>query len=106
MSRISVQRVSRYSRQVFRYPVLKYSAEREYWQRVEGYAGNSIRFEQGAKLYTGLSCDFAIDGDGFFAVSGQDGGIFYTEAAVFQYPPRARTVIWLQPKGCTCWMKI
>lgn len=34
-------------------------------------AGNSIRFEQGAKLYTGLSCDFAIDGDGFFAVSGQ-----------------------------------
>ncbi|HOB36041.1 MAG TPA: flagellar hook-basal body protein [Candidatus Avimonas sp.] len=46
-------------------------------------AGNSIRFEQGAKLYTGLSCDFAIDGDGFFAVSGQDGGIFYTRSGSF-----------------------
>jgi flagellar basal-body rod protein FlgG len=45
--------------------------------------GNSTRFLQGTKEYTGENYDFAIDGDGFFAVSDITGNTYYTRSGNF-----------------------
>ncbi|HHV50835.1 MAG TPA: flagellar hook-basal body protein [Clostridiales bacterium] len=46
-------------------------------------AGNSIRFQNGAMQQTGEALDFAIDGDGFFAVIDRNGNVFYTRSGAF-----------------------
>lgn len=42
-------------------------------------------FEQGSFLETGLDTDFAINGNGFFAVQGEDGNTYYTRNGHFVF---------------------
>lgn len=48
-------------------------------------ASNSSIYSQGSMLASENSTDFAIDGDGFFAVRGADGEIYYTRAGNFTW---------------------
>lgn len=42
-----------------------------------------VNYDQGVPEPTGINLDFAIYGDGYFAVQDQDGGILYTRAGSF-----------------------
>lgn len=66
-------------------------------------------FDQGVPEPTNLALDFAVYGDGFFAVQADEGGIFYTRSGSFTldnegylcYPALGRV---LDPNGQTIYM--
>ena len=55
-------------------------------------ASNTSIFTQGATLASENDTDFAIVGDGFFAVRGADGGTYYTRAGNFVWAMGTRGV--------------
>ncbi|HCP45080.1 MAG TPA: hypothetical protein DIU15_03510 [Deltaproteobacteria bacterium] len=49
--------------------------------------GEATDYSQGALKETGTSTDFAIKGDGFFRVGGEDGQTFFTRDGAFRVSP-------------------
>lgn len=66
-----------------------------------GVRNSSItsHFTQGALTETGSSTDLAIDGNGFFAVQGSDGEIYYTRSGAFQWAVGTRGMMLCTSEG-------
>lgn len=53
-----------------------------------------LQYKQGSLLQTGISLDFALMGDGFFAVERPDGSIQYTRSGALTSVSAAARAIW------------
>lgn len=62
-------------------------------------ASNTSVFTQGSMLASEKSTDFAIVGDGFFAVRGADGETYYTRAGNFTWSIGANGITLANPDG-------